>query len=156
MPSRQIIDDRLYAHFVTFCCYRRRRLLSLDHPRRIVLGVLNQELRRVAARCVGFVIMPDHVHAVVWFPKPGGLSVFMHEWKRCSSRRIREWYVNQQMHYFEAAPIGVRFWQPKYHAFEIEGRNKLEEKSSTCISTQCVLVWSTRRLTGSGAPRAGI
>jgi putative transposase len=128
MPSRQIIDDRLYAHFVTFSCYRRRRLLSLDHPKRIVLGVLNQEVRRLAARCVGFVIMPDHIHAIVWFPEPGCLSVFMHEWKRYSSRLIRQWYDGQQMRYFEQAPIGVRFWQPKYHSFEIYERQKLQEK----------------------------
>ena len=36
---RRIIDDRLYAHFVTFSVYRRRRLLDLDHPKKIVLGV---------------------------------------------------------------------------------------------------------------------
>ncbi len=87
---RRIIDDRLYAHFVTFGCDRRRTLLSLDQPKRIVLGVLNQELDRLQARCAGFVLMPDHVHAIVWFPEPGHLSRFMHEWKRVSSRRIRE------------------------------------------------------------------
>ena len=38
---RQIIDDRLYAHFVTFSIHRRRRLLDHDHPKRNLLGVLN-------------------------------------------------------------------------------------------------------------------
>ncbi len=38
MPRRRrIIDDRLYAHFVTFSVCRRRRLLDHDHPKRIVL-----------------------------------------------------------------------------------------------------------------------
>jgi putative transposase len=84
-----------------------------------VFGVLNQELRRQAARCVGFVILPDHVHAIVWFSHPGRLSGFMHEWKRYSSRLIREWYAKHEMSYFEKAAVGIRFWQPKYHAFEI-------------------------------------
>jgi len=28
---------------------------------------------------VGFVVMPDHVHAMIWFPKAGRLSQYMHE-----------------------------------------------------------------------------
>ena len=74
---RQIIDDRLYAHFITFSVYRRRRLLDHDHPKQILLGVLNEELRQHEGRCVGFVVMPDHVHAIVWFPVKGCLSRFM-------------------------------------------------------------------------------
>jgi putative transposase len=128
MSRRRIIDNELFAHFITFACYRRRRLLSLDHPKRLLMGALNQELRRQAARCVGFLIMPDHVHAIVWFPQPGRLSYFMHEWKRYSSRVIREWYARQEMTYFEKAEVGIRFWQPKYHSFETYERAKLSEK----------------------------
>jgi putative transposase len=126
--TRRIIDDQLYVHFITFGCYKRRHLLSLDQPKRIVLGVLNQELRRLDAKCIGFVVMPNHVHALVWFPQPGCLSRFLHEWKRHSSRLIRDWYCRQQLHYFEDFEVGIRFWQPKYHAFEIWERAKIEEK----------------------------
>lgn len=125
---RQILDDQLHAHFVTFSCYKRRRLLTLDQPKRMVLGALNQELERVAAQCVGFAIMPDHVHAIVWFPEPGRLSRFMHEWKRYSSRIIREWYQEHKMRYFEEAEFGIRFWQAKYYAFPIDNERKLEEE----------------------------
>ena len=124
----RIIDDQLYAHFITFGCYKRRQLLSLDQPKRIVLGVLNQELRRRDAQCIGFVLMPNHVHALVWFPQPGCLSRFLHEWKRHSSRLIREWYGGQQLRYFADFEVGLRFWQPKYHGFEIGERAKIEEK----------------------------
>jgi putative transposase len=73
----------------------------------------------------------DHARscpAIVWFPKPGCLSGFMHEWKRYSSRVIREWYRDQKMRYFEKAEFGKRFWQPKYHAFAIYDEKKLAEK----------------------------
>jgi len=125
---RQIIDDRLYAHFVTFSVYRRRRLLDHDHPKRILLGVLNGELAAHAARCVGFVVMPNHVHAIVWFPETGRLSRFMHGWKRKSSFHIRNWYRETASHYFDGFGEGDRFWQPKYYSFEIESTAKLEEK----------------------------
>ena len=129
MPTdRRIVDDALYAHFVTFSVYRRRRLLDHDQPKRIVLGVLNDLLEKTDSRCVGFVLMPNHVHAVLWFPRTGQLSGFMHEWKRTSSLNIRKWYREQADHYAARFGEGDRFWQPKYYAFEIYSRQKLEEK----------------------------
>src|SRR5262245_51801188 len=88
MAKRRIYDRERHAHFVTYSCYRRRRLLDEDAAKRIVLGTLNAQLRRLAGRCAGFVLMPNHVHAIVWFPEQGQLSEFMKQWKRTSSPRI--------------------------------------------------------------------
>ena len=41
VTNRRIVDDQLYVHFVTFSVDKRRRLLDHDHPKRILLGVLN-------------------------------------------------------------------------------------------------------------------
>ena len=71
---RRIADDELFAHFVTFSCHKRRRLLDEDQPKRIVLGQLNDQLRRQSARCIGFVIMPDHVHARTVIPAKAGIQ----------------------------------------------------------------------------------
>jgi len=128
MANRRIPDDLLYAHFVTFSCDRRRRLLDHDHPKRVVLGVLNEQLGHQLATCVGFVIMPNHIHAIIWFRETGQLSRFVHEWKRRSSYYIRTWYRDGNARYFEHAEFGSRFWQPKYYAFEIHSQEKLEEK----------------------------
>ncbi len=126
--KRRVIDDALYAHFVTFSVTHRRRLLDHDHPKRIVLGVLNSLLTQTGSRCVGFVLMPDHVHAIVWFPQPGQLSRFVKEWKRQSSLSIRHWYRMEAPRYFAECGEGERFWQPKYYSFELYSRAKLEEK----------------------------
>ena len=126
--KRQIIDDLLYAHFVTFSVERRRRLLDHDQPKRILLGVLNEELEQHQANCIGFVIMPDHVHAILWFPEPCMLSKFMHGWNRKSSFHIRNWYRCGDARYFAGFGEGDKFWQHKYHAFEIYDRSKMEEK----------------------------
>jgi putative transposase len=125
---RRIIDDLLYVHYATFSVDRRRRLLDLDHPKRILLGVLNEEMDALEARGVGFVVMPDHVHALIWFPASGLLSRFMHGWKRKSSFHIREWYRREAPNYFSEFGEGDRFWLPKYYSFEIYERSKLEEK----------------------------
>ncbi|MEX0936643.1 MAG: transposase [Pirellulales bacterium] len=126
MTTRRIFDDEFYAYFVTSSCHRRRRLLDLDHPKRIVLGVLSQELPARRCRVLGSVVMPDDVHAPIWSSRPEFLSRFMHQWKRYSSRRIVNGYRQQDQ--FKQADFGDRFWQPKYHAFEFFTRPKLEEK----------------------------
>ena len=126
--ERRIYDQQLFAHFVTFGVDRRRQLLDHDHPRRILLGILNEELEVRGGRCVGFVIMPDHFHAVVWFAQTGQLSAFMQQLKRKSSFHIRNWYREHAPHYGADVDETAAFWQAKYHAFEIYGRQKLEEK----------------------------
>lgn len=112
--KRRIIDDQLYCHFITFSCDHRRRLLDMDHPKRILLGHFNKQLTKQSTKCVGFVIMPNHVHAVVWFPETGQLSKFMQGWKRSSSDAIRQWYEQQQAAYLQSQPLGEKFWTPKY------------------------------------------
>lgn len=128
MAKQRIYDNELYAHFVTFSCYKRRRLLDHDLARRIVLGVLNSQLSSQAARLIGFVLMPDHIHAIVWFPKTGQLPTFMKLWKQCSSRNIRHKVLPQLSSYQNHIKADDPFWQRKYHAFHIYSASKIEEK----------------------------
>ena len=67
---RRHFDDQHYVHFVTFSVHKRRRLLDLDQPKRIVLGVLAHQLRAMQGKCLGFVLMSNHVHALIWLPQP--------------------------------------------------------------------------------------
>lgn len=126
--KRRIIDDQLYAHFVTFSCDRRRRLLDMDHPKRLLLGQLNRLLNSHQARCIGFVIMPNHVHALIWLSQPDQLSGFLQQWKRDSSTFIRKWYSTHQIAYVEKHGLGDRLWTPKYYAFQIYSAAKAKEK----------------------------
>ena len=125
---RRVFDKELWAHFVTFTCYKRRKLLDHDQPKRNLLGVLNEQLRIQLASCIGFVIMTNHVHAIVWFLEPAQLSKFMQGWKRKSSFHIRNWYRQHTPNYAAEFDSGDKFWQTKYHSCEIETRYKLLEK----------------------------
>jgi putative transposase len=128
MNRRKIHDDELHAHYVTFSCYRRRRLLDHDGAKRVVLGVLNSQLLGRKARCVGFVVMPNHVHAIVWFPQPGQLSVFMQQWKRLSSHHIGLMVRDKLIHYAEHIHGKQPFWQAKYYPFNLYSEEKVREK----------------------------
>lgn len=125
---RKIIDDKLYVHFVTFSVNKKRRLFELDHPKRIFLGILNDELKSFTAKCIGFVIMPNHIHLLIQFSETNQLSSFIHALKRKSSFRIRNWYRGKASSYFEEINDLDHFWQPKCYSFEIESNEKLEEK----------------------------
>ena len=128
MIPRRSYDDYLYTHFVTFSCYRRRRLLQHDRVKKIVLGVLRSQLAAQDARCVGYVLMPDHVHALVWFAKPGQLALFMKQWKQRSSYSAKKLLSEEFSSYAAHTSDKDPFWQRKYYAFEIYSRAKLEEK----------------------------
>ncbi|MBS0210170.1 MAG: transposase [Planctomycetes bacterium] len=128
VQKRHVVDDQLYVHFITFSVYRKRKLLSRDVPKRFVLGTLNRQLKEFGAACIGFVIMPDHVHALIWLPKTHQLAKFMRAWKRSSSMQIRNWLQKRAPEYCLAAGESPRFWQPKYYAFEIYEPDKLHEK----------------------------
>ena len=125
---RRTFSDQLYFHFVTSSCHGRRKLLDEDHPKRIVLGQLNACLLRYEAKCVGFVVMPDHVHAILWFPETDKLSVFLQQWKRLTSHTIRKWMSDHMARYFAEDEIPARFWTPRYYSFEIYSESKLIEK----------------------------
>ena len=55
----------------------------------LTIGMLADELGKFDGTCCGFVVMPDHVRATVWFPQPERLSSFMQNWKSRSSRQTR-------------------------------------------------------------------
>ena len=44
MSERRVYDDERHAQFVTFSCYRRRRLLAHPRARQVVMGMLAEEL----------------------------------------------------------------------------------------------------------------
>ena len=92
------------------------------------IGAMGSELAKRSGLCSGFVIMPDHVHALIWFPEVEQLSSFMDVWKTQTSRSIknlnRSEFGNSWQHVPEAAPI----WQARCYGFNLWSRRKLEEK----------------------------
>jgi putative transposase len=55
-----------HAHYLTFSCYRQQALLGLDVPRRYFLEALAGARSKVAFHLWAYVVMPEHVHLLVW------------------------------------------------------------------------------------------
>jgi len=128
MVSRWNKDGSGQAFFLTFSCYKRRRLLDEDHPKKVVLGVLFSQLAKQKGKCQGFVIMPDHVHAVVWFPEPDHLSHFMKQWKQRSSVKIKRGLRENRTSLLQKVNLADPVWQSGYYAFTIYSARKMKEK----------------------------
>jgi putative transposase len=128
MPTRRIYDSERHAHFLTFTCYKRRRLLDADQAKKIVLGVLNWQLAKQHGRCPGFVVMPDHVHAVVWFPADDQISHFVKQWKQRSSFEIKRLLRTKLLAYARSIDLGDPVWQARFHDFNVYSHEKLQEK----------------------------
>jgi putative transposase len=125
---RRIIDNERHAFFVTFSCYRRRKLLDDDRAKGIVVHYLSAQLKHQSGACMGFVIMPDHVHAMVRFQQPGSLSVFMGQWKRRSSLELKNLFQTKLTGYGAKIDLHGPMWQPKYHVFNVHSPAKAKEK----------------------------
>src|SRR6202162_5312099 len=60
------------SHFVTFCCYHRRRLLTNDETRRIFEAALERVRGSFRLQVHGYVVMPKHVHLLLSEPQRDG------------------------------------------------------------------------------------
>ena len=128
MPQRQIIDLPGALHFVTFSTYQRRQFLSPDRTRTIVVEVLQSCLERHHAHCCGFVVMPNHIHAILSVAHDSTIAAFLLAWKKTSSFRIKRFYAQELTNYRGLCPKNCPVWQAKFYDFLLESDKKFIEK----------------------------
>jgi putative transposase len=125
---RRIFDNENHAFFVTFSCYRRRRILDNDRAKGVVVHFLTAQIKNQEGMCIGFVIMPDHVHALVKFHETGRLSTFMNQWKRRSSMQLKDLFKTVIKPYGEKMDLEKPMWQAKYYCFNVFTQKKIRQK----------------------------
>jgi putative transposase len=103
------------SHFVTFSTYKRRRFLDSEQTRDIVIEVLQKCLVTHKAACVGFVVMPDHVHALLSGEEDFKISPFIQVWKKTSSYRIKEYFQKELPLFLNALPDDGPIWQAGFY-----------------------------------------
>ncbi len=142
---------------MTFSCYGRRKLLNQDAAKRIVTAELERACKRSGASCVGFVVMPEHVHAIVGFQEAGQLSVFMQEWKRLGALRIGQLLRSQQnqvLGFLRDRKGRSHIWQRKYYDLLLFSEEKVLGKlrymhgnpvSRALVDAPSEWVWSSAR-----------
>jgi putative transposase len=119
-------------HFITFCCYQRRALLSSVRSRNLVIEILQEVRAKYAFSLVGYVIMPEHVHLLISESPAVPPAKVIQVFKQRVSRRMRgKKRVGTRQLSFpfpEAEGKLRRFWQRRYYDFNVYSRKKLLEK----------------------------
>ena len=121
-------------HYVTFICHGRRKLLITPAEKQIVTSVLDGLVRSGDLYVSGFVIMPDHVHAILSFRDDHDLPATMKTRKRLSSHYLKAHYEKHKPEYLDYLKVMrngrelTPFWHRRYYDFNIELLEKLREK----------------------------
>jgi putative transposase len=125
---RRILDLPGQSHFLTFSTYQRRRFLDSSQTRDIAMEVLQKCLLTHSASCAGFVIMPDHIHALISGGEDFKISPFVQVWKKTSSYRIRQFFERELQQYERLCPEGCPIWQARFYDYNVDSDEKLNEK----------------------------
>jgi putative transposase len=120
-------------HFVTFNCYRRIPLLRTIGARNMFVKALGAIRDRYKFSLVGYVVMPEHVHLLLSEPPKSTPSIVLKVLKQRVARDLRRKKRkarNDQLHLaFMTGEVGLpRFWQPRFHDFNVYSRYKLRQK----------------------------
>lgn len=119
-------------HFITFCCYQRRHLLGTIRARNLVVKILEEVRTRYGFALVGYVVMPEHVHLLISESEAVRPAKVMQVFKQRVSRRMRGRKRGQRgqraLPFAEESEVLRRFWQRRYHDFNVYSRAKVLEK----------------------------
>lgn len=76
--------------FVTTTCYKWYHLLASDSCKKIVTDSINFLNQKYASSLLGYVIMPNHIHLILFFKQGNRLSDWMRDLKKFTSIKIRQ------------------------------------------------------------------
>jgi putative transposase len=127
MPRRRVFNYPGAVHFVTFSTYQRRRFLEPDRSKEIVLEVLQCFLAPHGTGCTGFVVMPNHVHAILLGGPEFQASKFIQIWKKTSSYRIKQFYREHMDRYRSLCPEDCPIWQASFYDANLDSDEKINE-----------------------------
>ena len=120
-------------HFITFCCYHRRRYLETVRARNLFLKILGEVRNKYQFRLIGYVLMPEHVHLLISEPKKDNVSRMLQVLKQRVSRamrRKRRGVSSGQLSlkFGDAMTEDRRFWQRRFYDFNVWSDAKRKEK----------------------------
>jgi REP element-mobilizing transposase RayT len=162
-------NDNSYAHSITTRTYENRPYFKNDEFSRILLGELRFYSQKYGLSLIGYVIMPDHVHMLLWWEKDEKpdltVSKIVQVIKGTTARRCvdlsksRGWEHLLQATQKDAAVskshkrnLKYRLWQAGFYDFNVHSEEKLLEKlnyvhnnpvKAGLVSSPCDYKWSS-------------
>jgi putative transposase len=113
----QHFDEVGDAHELTFSCYCRRPFLCKDRTRLYFLEALDRARKNSGFHLWAYVIMPEHVHLLVWHPEDNySTAGFLKSVKQSVARRAIGYvraHAPESLRLFDTGQQGCRyrFWE---------------------------------------------
>lgn len=114
------------VRFVTFSCYLRRPYLEQPNAKQLLVEEIDRARSKHQFKIVGYVLMPEHVHLVLFPSDDMRLGLVIREIKSRSAKR----YFAQS----GVAPAGVTrvFWQRRCYDHNCRSIESVREKVRYC------------------------
>lgn len=90
------VHDSSHVHFLTFSCYRKKRLFHHNDLYLLFLEQLERTRLHHNSEVWAYVVMPDHVHLLLWLPKKSTVPSFLRMLKRGTSVKALDWFESHQ------------------------------------------------------------
>ncbi|MEQ8424105.1 MAG: transposase [Cyclobacteriaceae bacterium] len=129
----QFLDKNCF--FVTTTCYRWYKLLEMDVCKDIVVKSISHLNNKYNSEVLGYVIMPNHIHFILYFKETNQLSNWMRDLKKFTAVMIRKELGNSgETDLVELLRVnGLRnqvfkIWQDRFDDLFLESTELLEDK----------------------------
>ena len=126
MTKLRHYDDLGTARFVTFSCYYRLPSLSQAGAKEILVEELDRDRTKHGFLILAYVLMPEHVHLVLFPPEGMKLGLVIREIK---SRSAKRYFAGSEV----APPGTIRvFWQGRCYDHNCRTPETVREKIHYC------------------------
>ena len=142
---RKSNDEEDHAHYLTFSCYRRLKLLESESAKKVFLECLERSRERLGFEVWGYVVMPEHAHLLV-YPGDSGATVaqMLQSIKQPVSRRLRHRLTHEPKFWQPGGGYDRNIWSDKaiYKVLEYVHNNPVERG---LVATPEEYAWSSAR-----------
>lgn len=138
MTNLKHYDNLGTARFITILCHKRYNLLLDDNAKNIFLNHLNKNRNKYGFRLLAYVIMPNHVHFVIYPKDNQKIGKIIGELKSTSAREILNYFrdnriaILKDLFVFRDGIKRYAFWQRRCYDHNCRGCKSVLEKMNYC------------------------
>jgi putative transposase len=132
MPRLRHYDDLGTARFITFSCYRRESNLNYHGVKEILIDEIIRAREKHHFQIYGYVLMPEHVHLVLYPPDGMKLGLVIGEIKSRTARRFFNQTFPPQSGGAPQSGIKRVFWQKRCYDHNCRTPETVWEKINYC------------------------
>lgn len=125
-----LTDERCF--FVTTTCYKWLKLLESEEAKNIISNSISFLNSKYKADILGYVIMPNHLHFIIYFREKNDLSNYMRDFKKFTSVQLRKLLEFKQAPLdpirYEIRQQKFKIWQDRFDDLYIKTKETLYTK----------------------------